>query len=308
LGGYADVSEAKLDSLSFEVAQELYLNNDCEKALPLFTSYINKYTEGFFLLYAHYYRADCLFSNNAGNDALADYEYVIQAAKNSFTETALLNVSYILVNQEKCEEALPYLQRLETEAEIKQNLQFARKALIKCYEQTKNAAELIGVAEKYVVNEKISPEEKRWALMLMAKAYETLGDTAQAMVQYKIVSAEQETSEGAEAKYALVNYYFTTGDYEQCEKEIIDFLEKNTPYQYWLGKSYITWAQLLINRNEIFQARYTLQTVLQYYTKTDDGIVDTANDMLNAIADMETEKNEEPEVVVPMGDNQELFE
>ena len=48
IGGHANVTEAQLDSLSFEVAQELYLDGECDKALPLLSAYIQKYGEGFF--------------------------------------------------------------------------------------------------------------------------------------------------------------------------------------------------------------------------------------------------------------------
>ncbi|MDR0940701.1 MAG: tetratricopeptide repeat protein [Bacteroidales bacterium] len=312
LGGYADVSEAQLDTLSFEVAQELYLNGDCEKSVPLFTSYINRYSGGFFELNAHYYRADCLFANNAYNDALVDFLFVLQAPRNSFTETSLLNAAYILFTQERYDEALPFLQRLETEAEVKQNLQFARKALVTIYAQQQNQEALLAVAKKYVVNEKISPEEKRWVQMLMANAYKAQSNTQEAMALYKVIALNQETSEGAEARFNVINHYYEMGDYDSSEAEILDFLEKGSPYQYWLGKAYIVWAQIFIDRDELFQARYTLQNVLQHYTIPDDGIITEVNNILNAIAAAEIEKKIEAEaqseVVVPMGDNPELFE
>jgi len=310
LGGYADVSEAKLDSLSFEVAHELYLDGDCVKSVPLFTNYINRYTEGFFLLYAHYYRGDCLFANKAYGDALADFLFVLQAPRNEFTETALRNAAYILFTQDRFDEALPLLQRLETEAEIQQNLHFARKSLMTIYAQQQNNAKLIAVSEKYMTNEKNTPEEIRWARMLTAKAYEALGDTARAMVLFQRVAYDQETRDGAEAQFKMIQYYYNKGNYEQSEREIINFLERGSPYQYWLGRAYLVWAQIFINRDELFQARYTLQSVLQYYDVNDDGIKAAANDMLDAIADLEIAKNAkpEPEVVVPMGNNPELFE
>ena len=40
-------------------------------------------------------------------------------------------------------------------------------------------------------------------------------------------------------------------------------------------------------RNELFQARYTLQNVLQHYKIQDDGIIAEVNDTLDEITDME---------------------
>ena len=69
--------------------------------------------------------------------------------------------------------------------------------------------------------------------------------------------------------------------------KILDFLEKSSSHQYWLGKSYILWARIFMARNELFQARYTLQNVLQHYKIQDDGIIDEVNDTLDEITDME---------------------
>ena len=40
-------------------------------------------------------------------------------------------------------------------------------------------------------------------------------------------------------------------------------------------------------RNELFQARYTLQNVLQHYKNQDDGIIAEVNDTLDEITDIE---------------------
>jgi tetratricopeptide (TPR) repeat protein len=309
IGGHANVTEAQLDSLSFEVAQELYLDGDCDKAQPLLSAYIQKYGEGFFLLHAHFYRAECFFSKGYEFEALPDYEYVLQYTKNSFTETSLVNASQIAINSYQYDKALGFLQRLENEAELKPNLLVARKGMMVCYEKLKNNSKIIEIGDKYIVTEKITPADKRWANMLMAKAYEAMQDSVNALVKYKTVAVEHATKEGAEARYYVALYAFNQQKYDEAEKEIIDFLEKNSPHQYWLGKSYILWAKIFIQRNELFQARYTLQNVMQHYKNKEDGIIAEANDMLNLITDIEIGQKQkaQQEVTIPMGNNPELF-
>ncbi|HRS19081.1 MAG TPA: hypothetical protein P5243_06240, partial [Bacteroidales bacterium] len=296
-------------SLSFEVAQELYLDGDCDKAQPLLSAYIQKYGEGFFLLHAHFYRAECFFSKGYEFEALPDYEYVLQYTKNSFTETSLVNASQIAINSYQYDKALGFLQRLENEAELKPNLLVARKGMMVCYEKLKNNSKIIEIGDKYIVTEKITPADKRWANMLMAKAYEAMQDSVNALVKYKTVAVEHATKEGAEARYYVALYAFNQQKYDEAEKEIIDFLEKNSPHQYWLGKSYILWAKIFIQRNELFQARYTLQNVMQHYKNKEDGIIAEANDMLNLITDIEIGQKQkaQQEVTIPMGNNPELF-
>ncbi|OQA98865.1 MAG: tetratricopeptide repeat protein [Bacteroidetes bacterium ADurb.Bin217] len=309
IGGHANVTEAQLDSLSFEVAQELYLDGECDKALPLLSAYIQKYGEGFFLLHAHFYRAECFFSKGYEFEALPDYEYVLQFTKNSFTESSLVNASRIAINSFQYEKALEFLKRLENEAELKPNLLIARKGLMLCYDKTKEYKKVVESGDKFVVTEKITNNDKRWAYLLMAQAFENMQDSVNALVKYKTVALEHSTKEGAEARYKVVSYLSNQKKYDEAEKEIIDFLEKNSPHQYWLGKTYILWAHIFVQRNELFQARYTLQNVMQHYKIKDDGIIQEANDMLNLIADIEIGQKQkaQEEVVIPMGDNPELF-
>lgn len=304
VGGYANVSEAELDSLSFEVAYELYLDKNCDKAEPLLTAYIQKYGDGIFLRQAHFCRAECFFSRGFEHEALPDYEYILQFPKNSYTETALLNSAKIALNSYNYDKALRFLLRLEEDADANPNLLFARKHLIACYNHFKNYEKVIEKGLLYTRADKISAEDERQALMLMAKAYEHTADSSSALILYRKIAANHETIEGSEARYRVAWYAFNEKKYEEAEQEIIDFLEKNSPHQFWLGKSYILWAYVLIERGELFQARYTLQNVIQHYKIQDDGIIDECNDVLNYIADLEIAKKQkaDEEISIPMDD------
>ncbi len=290
IGGYDNITEAQLDSLSYEVAQELYLDGDCEKATPLFKSYLQKYGDGFFKINVQYYLGDCLYNRGYQTDALPHFEYVIQQPKNGYTEQSLVYASQIMMNYFLYDKVVPYLVQLETTAEAKPNVVLARKLQIEAYAKLKEYKQLVAVAENYIVTEKVSQDEKRWANMNAAMAYDSLRDTANALVKYRTVALEYGTAEGSEAKYRVASLLFDQKNYSESEKEILDFLEKSSSHQYWLGKSYILWSKIFVERNELFQARYTLQNVLQHYQNQEDGIIAEVNDMLDAITDIEMQQ------------------
>lgn len=293
IGGYNDIKEVQLDSLSYEVAQELYLDGDCEKAVPLFKSYLQKYVDGLFTINVQYYLGDCLYARGYETEALSHFEYVISQPKSNYTEQSLVNASTIMMHYYKYADAIPYLTQLETIAEVKSNVLLARKYQIEAYSKLKDYTKLTEVVDKYIMTEKVSQNEKRWANMCAAVAYDSLADTTKALEKYRIVASECTTLEGAESKYRVASLLYDKGLYEESEKEILNFLEKNSPHQYWLGKAYLLWAQIFIQRNELFQARYTLQNVLQHYKVSDDGIVESANELLDTITDIEMAKKTE---------------
>ena len=309
LGGYASIPEAEQDSLSFDVAQELYLNGNCERALPLLKNYIQQFGDGYFVIPANFYAAECYFEGGYEFEALQNYSFVLQKKPNQFEESALVRVATIHLKSKQFQDAIPILIDLEQKAQRKQNLAFARSGLIECYLETNEHEQLINTARIYIQTEKLEDKEIRWARLHMAHALDSLKDTTEALTVYRTLAIEHNTIEGSEARFKVASYLFSQKKYEECEKEIIQFLEKSTPHQYWLGKSYILWAQVFIARNELFQARYTLQNVLEHYKIADDGILTEVSDLLNFIADKEIEatKSEEAPVIIPMGENPELF-
>lgn len=290
IGGYDNVKEAQLDSLSFEVARDLYFDGDCDKATPLFKSYLQKYGDGFFKINVHFYLGECLFNRGFQTDALPHFEYIIQQPKSEFTEQSLVYASQIMMNYFQYQQAIPYLTQLETTAEVKPNVLLARKLQIEAYAKLKKYDDLVAVVENFIVTEKVTENDKRWANMNAAMAYDSLADTTNALVKYRTVALEFSTAEGSEAKYRVASILFAQNRYEDAEKEILDFLEKNSPHQYWLGKSYILWAKVFIARNELFQARYTLQNVLQHYKNQEDGIIAEVNNTLDEITDIEMQR------------------
>lgn len=287
IGGYNDITEAHLDSLSYESAMDVYSDEQYDKAITLYKNYLQKYGDGFFKINVHYYLGECLFNRGHQTDAMPHFEYVVQQPKNEFTEQSLVFASQVLMNYSQYDKAVPYLIQLETTAEQKPNVLYARKSQVEAYSKMKEYQKLVDVVENFIVTEKVTDNDKRWANMCSAMAYDSLGDTTNALIKYRTVALEYVTAEGSESKYRVASILFDQKNYAEAEKEILDFLEKSSSHQYWLGKSYILWARIFMARNELFQARYTLQNVLQHYKIQDDGIIAEVNDTLDEITDME---------------------
>ncbi|MGD2034823.1 MAG: tetratricopeptide repeat protein, partial [Bacteroidales bacterium] len=98
---------------------------------------------------------------------------------------------------------------------------------------------------------------------------------------------------GAEAKYRLAELYVKQKQYDQAEKEILEFSEKASPHEYWIARSFILWADIFAHKGDYFQAIQTLQSIIDYYETADDGILTMAR---NRKQDMEKlqSANEQP--------------
>jgi len=86
----------------------------------------------------------------------------------------------------------------------------------------------------------------------------------------------------------LSEILFLQKQYELAEKEIIDFNNKNTPYYFWQAKAILLLSDIYINKDDIFMAKHSLQSIIEAYDVPNDGIIDEAQVKLNEI-----EENEE---------------
>ena len=63
----------------------------------------------------------------------------------------------------------------------------------------------------------------------------------------------------------------------------MDFIAKNSPQKYWLGKSFILLAHIYEQMNDLFQATNTLKSVIENYDNKEDGIVEEVTAYLKVL-------------------------
>ena len=290
LGEFADVELTEQDSLVYSAAEKLYMDGDCEKSILQFNEYLTKFPDGSFVLNANFYLADCQNRQGDTENALKAYNFVISKPKNTFTEQALLAAASINYNTENYMEALSNYQKLEQVAEINNNIILSRVGQMRCSYLIKSYQVAIQLAEKVRYTEKISDELKREAYYIKGKSLLKTKNNQLALDQFRLISKEVNSKEGAEAKYLVCELYYKNGNLEMAEHEIFDFAAQNTSQEYWLAKSFILLANIYYHGKDNFQAKHTLKSVINNYNPdANDDIIKTATLRYNAIIKEEKE-------------------
>ncbi|HEX2396425.1 MAG TPA: tetratricopeptide repeat protein, partial [Bacteroidales bacterium] len=266
------------DSLMYLTAERIYMTGDYEKAKQSLASYIQKNPEGRFQLNAHFYKGDAHYRAREDEAALEAFQYVIDHPRSRFTEPALLGASRIKFRLKDYDEAAQFYQRLEEIAEVHANLLEARMGLIDCYMALEEYQEVIDMADKVLLAEKLSQEQQRKTHFAKAKALQANDRPMLAIDEYRQVASEVKSAEGAESKFRLAEIYYQRKETENAEKVIADFADKTTPHQYWMAKSFLLWADIFREKGDYFQASQTLQSLIDYYERTDDGIIAEAKE------------------------------
>jgi len=303
LGSIANVSVSEKDSLLYYSGENAYLAGDCKKASDNFKKYIEKFPEGSFVLNAMYYSGDCSFKAGEDDNALKFYDYVIKKQKNNFTEPALANSAQMNMNKKNFATALSEYKMLDSIAEIEQNIIDARAGQMKVQYLLNNYKATIEASQKVLATSGIPQEIERQARYYQAKSYLALDQQDKAFDLFRKLATDVKNAEGAESKYRVAEIYFKQGKEDKAQKEIFNFIELNTPHQFWIAKAYILLADIYHNKKDDFQAISTLKSIIDNYDNKDDGIVKEASlkkdqfESKRKLDNAEKEiENEEPEI------------
>jgi TolA-binding protein len=304
LGSYGNVSTNEQDSLTYIAAENIYTSGDYKKAKVSFKKYIEKFPEGSFVINANYYLGDCYYKNKEYDSALIAFNFVIGKPVNNYTEQSLLLASRINFQFKNYQAALDDYRALESKTEQSQNISEARISQMRINFLLNNYDSAIQSANKVLNTENIAAEIERQARLIKGRSLMALNQNGPALEELKKVASDVKNVEGANAKYLIAQYYFDQKQYDKCEKEIFNFIDLNTPHQYWLAKAFILLSDIYVKRNDKYQALSTLQSIIDNYVVQNDGIIYEALQKEKLLSDMNektdsTKKKDDIEIKAP---------
>ena len=298
LGSFANISVSEQDSLTYLSGENLYMAGNCDRAIRVFDEYIDEFPAGSFIINARFYRAECLVSQGREQDALNDYLFIIDQSRNVFTEPALVVAGAMSYDRGQWAEALDHYAYLESIAENPENQLIGRLGQLRCMYHLENYNGVTSLAPGILSMEHIPEELTREIYYKLGKSYLSLNRLDEAQSAFLHVATEIKSVEGAEAKYRVAQIYYQKGEYERASEVVTEFINTNTPHQTWMARVFILSADISIYRNDLFQARYTLQSLIDYYEVEDDGIKAEARAKLQTILELEAFENPE-KIAIP---------
>lgn len=284
----ARITTTEQDSLMYMAAENQYMLNDCEDALPAFRKYLNQYPNGAFALNAHYYKADCELRRDSVIAALQDYKYVIEQPASTFHENAFLNAARLSYQLGLYQEAYTYYKGLEEKAQNNTNLNYALEGQMKSSFNINNYTEAIEAAQNLLHNKKLSTAQSMEAHFILGKSYYEQGNLEEAKAEFIITSNLADNQTGAEAKYYQAEIQYKQKHYQKAEEAVYELIDNYSSYDYWLAKSYILLADVYVGMDNIFQARQTLQSIIENYKGPE--LSEVARQKLQQINTVEKEK------------------
>lgn len=285
----ANISQDDEENFFFSAANELYVNEKYDEAIPEINKYLNTYPNGRFVIQLKSYLADVYYQRDEKGQALVLYEQIIEAPVSAFTEEALVRASKTLYNDGAYMRALPHYDKLESLASTPQVIYNTRIGLMRCnyllefYPNATQAAQLV-IADE-LINEEIELEANYIAGMSLYKAK----NYSEALPYLSWTEKNTGSERGTEALHYLAHANFFLERYEEVDKLHNQLLSRKPAYDYWIAHSLLLKGKLLMVLDDLFAAEKTVQLVLDNYPNKEDGVIVDAEKLIDEIMQLKNQ-------------------
>ncbi len=278
---YYEVDENELQQLAWEQAQEPFNNGDYALAIPKLESFYNRYPNSVYKNKVAYEIGESYYQTSDYNQAIP---FLTEAAKSNSPqqEDALLRLCQIYLNENQQTEALLALEALYSVSENEAYKSFAEIHLMRIYSERNQTKKALEMAEKVEANSKNEESIKQEAQLTVARSLFQQKKYDQAQSAFALLENAKSAAVKAEALYYKTWFLNRDKKYKASNEVIFDLAGKYSDQQYWGSKALIIMAKNYYELQDVYQATYTLNKVIENYPEYPE-VTQEAQELLNEI-------------------------
>lgn len=296
--GYS-IDEAARDSVMYRSAERKFKASDWESAASGFSKYLERYPAGNNSLQARFYRAEALYELKRYADALRDYAVLSDKNNLAYAETANLRAAAITYHIEATRDfaaAYKYYTRLEQYATTEENRYDAHLYGMRSAYYSNNMAQVPTAADKMLKDPRATAADKAEAYYFLGKVQLASKSYAKAKEYFaKNIELSGDDVFAAEARYQIAYMTYMERDLTKAQEMCFKTNKEIPNHPYWLVKSFILLSDIYAEQNNLFQAKATLESIVNNY-RGDDALLNEARTKLENVkkAEANSSKLETP--------------
>ena len=264
-----NVNKSEIDSLSYNAAFIKFSEGEYVYSRDNFINYLNDFSkihnssvehDGVFVNQANYFLAESYRRLSDSLNAFLYYENIIKSNSKEYLEVALMFCARHKYRLKEYSSSNLYYLAIEG---IASSNSLRREAIIRLmygFNFLENNSAFV-YAQKVLSLDKNDNWLISIANTIIAREEFLRGNYLKVRINYKTVLDINLGSEAAEAKYMLSYLTFLDNDLELAEKMIFELAE-NYSNDYFIAKAFILLSDIYIEKNDLFQAKATLESVI----------------------------------------------
>lgn len=277
------------DSLSFKAAEAQYENGNYEKSAEAYSNYLKKFPRGIHALTAAFRMGESYLATGSYTDALPAYEKVIDRGPSQYYGSACKKAAVIAYNHTRdFKKATEYYSRWAKVAQSEEDRLEAQLGGLEAAYRSKNDQAVKNLSNDIVENNNASDDEKASAMFYRGKLAYDKEQWDQALNSFNEVSRLSDNKETAEARYLIARIYYLQNELDLAETLSREAYKESSSYPYWVAQSLILLSDVLVEKDDLFNAKAALEAVLENFGESEE-IQKTANEKLEKIKALEDE-------------------
>jgi tetratricopeptide (TPR) repeat protein len=262
----ANPEAGSVQTLEYAAAKNLYLGQKYPQAATALENYLRTYPESAQKSEALYFAGDAYKQAGEGSKALDLFKLLEQQAPSPYRVKALQQLGKYELENKNYSEALRYLEPIAQQTRTQVEEVEVMLGILAAHFGLGNYNQAIDASEKLIALGDILPGTTPKALLVKGKSQRLLNQNSEAEDSFGLLLQEYTTEEAAEALLLLALRYQEKGDFVGSNELIFDYSEGFSAYDYWYGSMFLLIAENYIQLGEVFQAKATLQSILDQST------------------------------------------
>ena len=266
-GGQVKVTQQ--DSLAFANAENFFLDGQYQKAQTALQYYFDNFRKGAYLLKAHYYAYECAERVGPEDQIVTHLNYILSQPDNDYTDNALLKMARIEYEQGNYKKAGEYYERLSRITEEPLKRLEALEGSMKSNFFMGNYDKAIEMGESLRQSRDLTDDQVNQINHIVGKSYYEKGNYAAAIEKLDKSARNDKSEYGAESAYYSAVASIKLKQYDEAENKVFNISDNFSKYDYWVAKSFIALADVYVAKENYFQAKETLRSVIDNYKGND---------------------------------------
>ena len=282
----AVISIDKQDSLSFVTIQDFFDKRNYNETLKGAKQYLKKYPNGAYLLDVHYYMMKSMENTNKTDEIRPHIEYIISLPDNDYTDQAILLIARMDYDAEDYASSAEYYNRLISITENQDIMTEAVEGCMKSHYFNKQYDNAIEKANRLLAMTDISSSQKNQANYILGKSYFDKQNHEESLKYFNICMGTDKTETGAECGYYAALCLYNLQKYDEAEEKVFEVSDNYSNHIHWTARSFIVLSDVYVAKDNDFQAKETLKSVIDKYPKDEanyNNIVKVAQEKLDVI-------------------------
>lgn len=259
----ANPDNKDIRSIELESAKTLYYNQNYNRAISAFQDFIKSYPDSEMIAEARYFLGESYYRNNNLQPALENFYAVASEPAARDRNRAINRIAEIELLSGNYQAAVEYFKKLVEAASNKKEEYYGWSGLMESYYHIGKYDSVNHYANIILERGAVSANAQNRARLYLGKAAYALKNHDEAVDHFMAALNSAKDESGAEAQYLMAEIFYKKGDYKQAIQTLYDLNEKFSFYEKWLGKSFLLIADNYIALNELFQAKATLNSLVE---------------------------------------------